>query len=378
MSMTHHPTPMAAALNKLTLWLTNEQKVSDYLHPIVSIFRPEAHTSLIPAKVVSLVWQNSKIYTLTLKPKRKQFRGFTAGQYVHLETSINGQRLLRTFSISSAPETFERHGIIQLSIREQITGKVTPWLCRYAEVDSYLHISQAQGEFIPRNTTKPSLYIAAGSGITPILSMLLQASEAEPKRDLTQCHLFYFVSDANDLGFQEDLERIRASKLNIHIFSTQDSGHFSKTHLRNLPLSPEQYEAYICGPGNMIESTQSILKEAGLDERSQHFEYFGLPHRHAQSDTQDDESNREKSITFHHSKRHVRQPKNDQRTLLEIAEDAALSPLSGCRIGVCHQCACKKTSGRIRNIRTNTVSDSGMEEIQLCISTPIDDVALEL
>jgi hypothetical protein len=61
-----------------------------------------------------------------------------------------------------------------------------------------------------------------------------------------------------------------------------------------------------------------------------------------------------------------------------MAESEGLKPISGCRTGVCHQCICKKKQGRVFNIKTKKYSDSGSEEIQLCLSVPVGHVELEL
>ena len=65
-------------------------------------------------------------------------------------------------------------------------------------------------------------------------------------------------------------------------------------------------------------------------------------------------------------------------TLLEQAEAAGLSPEFGCRMGICHTCTCRKAAGAVRNLRTGEVSVQENEDIQLCISAPAGDVALEL
>ncbi|WP_156499396.1 2Fe-2S iron-sulfur cluster-binding protein, partial [Oleiphilus sp. HI0061] len=69
---------------------------------------------------------------------------------------------------------------------------------------------------------------------------------------------------------------------------------------------------------------------------------------------------------------------SDKATLLEISENQGLKPVAGCRMGVCHQCICKKKTGRVFNTRTQQYSDTGEEEIQLCVSVPVGKVELEL
>ena len=65
-------------------------------------------------------------------------------------------------------------------------------------------------------------------------------------------------------------------------------------------------------------------------------------------------------------------------TLLERAEAAGLSPAFGCRMGICHTCTCRKTAGAVRNVLTGEISEPGEQDIQLCISVPAGDVALDL
>ncbi len=65
-------------------------------------------------------------------------------------------------------------------------------------------------------------------------------------------------------------------------------------------------------------------------------------------------------------------------TLLEQAEAAGLTPEFGCRMGICHTCTCRKAAGPVRNVLTGEVSEEEDEDIQLCISVPVADVALEI
>ena len=65
-------------------------------------------------------------------------------------------------------------------------------------------------------------------------------------------------------------------------------------------------------------------------------------------------------------------------SLLELAEQNGLKPLAGCRVGVCHQCKCTKKSGVVLNTLTGQYSDTGREDIQLCVSVPVNDVVLDV
>ena len=69
---------------------------------------------------------------------------------------------------------------------------------------------------------------------------------------------------------------------------------------------------------------------------------------------------------------------DDGRPLLQQAEDAGLTPESGCRMGICHSCTRRKTSGAVRNLITGTVSTAEEEDVQICVSAPVGDVEIAL
>jgi ferredoxin len=69
---------------------------------------------------------------------------------------------------------------------------------------------------------------------------------------------------------------------------------------------------------------------------------------------------------------------DDGRSLLEQAEAAGLTPQSGCRMGICHTCTRRKTSGAVKNLITGAVSTTEGEDVQICVTAPVGDVALAL
>ena len=72
------------------------------------------------------------------------------------------------------------------------------------------------------------------------------------------------------------------------------------------------------------------------------------------------------------------QVESNGRPILEQVEAAGLTPVSGCRMGICHTCVCPLTSGAVRNLMTGEVSDSPGEDIRICVSAPVGDTTIEL
>jgi len=127
----------------------------------------------------------------------------------------------------------------------------------------------------------------------------------------------------------------------------------------------------ICGPAPMIKLARQSLAELEMPADSVLFEYFGAPPIEVEAGEQG-------VVSFARSGVVSAQQDGEQKTLLEQAEDKGLNPVSGCRIGVCHQCICQKQSGVVVNTRTGETSDTGPGDVQLCVSVPVGDVVLDL
>jgi ferredoxin-NADP reductase len=355
--------------------LTNKEGFSAYIESVVQLFKPEWRYQKLAAKVISTQIENSNIYTLTLKPD-SNWSGFQAGQYILLSAEINGRMLTRPFSISSAPRDFEETGFIQVTIRVQDKGSVTPWLRDNLKKRDYVYLSEAMGEFCLGSASHKKVFIAGGSGVTPIRSMLNDYRDSDWLKD---AHLFFYLRNQDELFFKEDLERLQQKGLNVHLMFSDEIGFFSIEQLTS-ELASNNLDAtdyYICGPGQMIELCTSSIESAGVNSSNIHFEYFGKAP--VKIDLDPNQNNEFIEVNYLDSRKQTKFTSGTvTKTLLELAEEEGLKPVSGCRMGICHQCICKKTQGRVFNTKTQEYSDSGAEEIQLCISIPVGAVELEL
>lgn len=370
-------------LGTLANTLTNKESFLAYLEPFIQLIKPEWRYKQCAAEVISKRNENNRIYTLTLKPANN-WQNFKAGQFIMLSVEINGRLLSRTFSISSSPRDFERTGYIQVSICEQEKGAVTPWLKANIARGDFVYLSPAMGEFC-LNTQEKKLFIAGGSGFTPIRSMLKQSVNEKWFND---AHLFFYLRSKDDCCFEEGLTAFEKAGLQVHRFYSDQDGYFSQSHLHTALRLESQSEAagftdteaYICGPGQMITVCRDILQEAGLSEPHIHFEYFGAAPAPAFNAIEAEQEQEEFiQVDYLDSGKQVKFSSGTvTKTLLELAEDQGLKPVSGCRMGICHQCICKKKQGRVFNTKTQVVSDSGPEDIQLCLSIPLGQVELEL
>ena len=372
-----NPTVTRFSLNiiqKLAKTLTNTAGFGIYIEPIIQLALPNWKIGKISAKIIDIRNESTNIYTLVLKPSSK-WSTFNAGQFIQLSAEINGSLITRTFSISSEPAYFKASGNIELTIRSQEKGLLTPWLRTSARPGNTVYLSQASGDFTLKNNQQKKLFIAAGSGITAIRPILKQYKN---ETWFKEAQLLFYVNNRAECLFLEDLNTLESCGLTYKYIYSEESGRICQQHLNDFCDDLSDREIYLCGPPKMIETTNNLLKENKVPEANIYFEYFGPPPLQPTNFSIDDDKEFIQVDYLSSNKQVSFKANSTPITLLDMAESEGLNPVSGCRTGVCHQCICKKKQGRVFNIKTKKYSDSGSEEIQLCLSVPVGHVELEL
>jgi ferredoxin-NADP reductase len=367
---------MQRAKNKwMAQALTNHNSFKDFIEPIAQLIRPNWQSSGCFAQVVNKRIESKLVYSLILKPSKK-WPIHIAGQHVSIQVEINGVRYHRIFSISCSPSFFQQSGLIELTIRLQDHGKVTQWMAKNLESGDAIRISEPQGQFTLPLHNQPLLLIAGGSGITPFRSFIHQLNANNATQDI---HLVYYNQSTTPL-FLTEWQQLNQSMHNfkVSLIDTDVSGLISAEQITDTCPDLIQRTAYLCGPYGLITTSRDILIELGVDSSNIHHELFGpKPISTTKNNTTANlDDDLVSQVTFSQSNKKVDDVA--QQTLLEVAESAALNPPSGCRMGICHQCKCTKQQGVVYNTLTNTYSDTGTEDIQLCISMAVGDVTLVL
>lgn len=361
-------------LEQASQWLKQslfqENSLSAYMEPIIQAFIPGWTTEGIRSEIDHVRQESENIYSLIIRPG-KGWKQYTAGQYVQITAEQNGVLQTRTFSLSTAPDYYKSTGLIELSIREQEGGKVTPWLKKHYDQGGYAVLSQASGDFTLPEGNSPVLMIAGGSGITPFRSMLNQLASQQSQRNV---QLLYYVRNLEHGVFRDELEAIaqNSAHLEVTLVDSEKEGFISAEHLKAYCPDFLERTSMICGPTPMIQEARRLLQEQGVQEDSIKYEYFGAAPIEMES------AEAEVFVSF--SKSNISTLTNTEKpsTLLDIAEQQGLKPLSGCRAGVCMQCRCTKNSGVVYNSLTGKYSDTGKQEIQPCISVAVSDVELDI
>ncbi|MCX7553846.1 FAD-binding oxidoreductase [Marinicella sp. S1101] len=353
----------------LTKALTNQSSFKSYLEPLAQLVRPKWQANGFNAVVIENRVESEQVFSLIIRPQRK-WPGFIAGQHLDLQVEIAGVRYLRTFSLSCAPKYQQQTGLIELTIRQQEQGKVTPFLANNIAAGDAINISAPRGQFTLPKNNQPLLFIAGGSGVTPFRSFIQELSLSEPQRDV---HLIYYNQATKPLfALEWPLLMNTMPHLKVTMIDTAQKGLINEQQLLDHCKDLEKRVAYLCGPHGLITTSREILLQLGVAENNIHHELFGP--KPIENFTIDNDA----EVVFASSQTTVNTEKDHPQTLLELAEAAELNPTSGCRMGVCHQCKCRKKQGVVYNTLTEQFSDTGEEDIQLCVSVAAGDVTLDL
>lgn len=324
----------------------------------------------IRAEVTDVVRKTSDSVTLTLRPNTN-WKGFRAGQFVRLSVEIDGIR--RTRCYSPANSEFRRDGKIELTIKVDPNGLVSPYLQANAKPGMTVQLSAAQGEFyLPLPHPRSILLISGGSGITPVMSMLRTLTERAYIGKVTFLH-YSFTED--DVIYRKEIAEIEAKYEGVRIIRAYTDaangdlqGYFSKEHLVAADRHYAEAETYLCGPQPLMNAVREIFDAEGLSDKL-HLEQFAAPVRTVSTDEA------EGSLLFSTTGTSV---ENNGQTILEQAEGAGLNPDYGCRIGICFSCVRKKDFGTTRNVLTGETCSDADANVKLCISAPVGEVSIDL
>jgi ferredoxin-NADP reductase len=337
--------------------------------------RPESYLEFLAPKVggeaikatVKTVRQESpRAVSLVLQPNHR-WTGHVPGQYVSLTVSLNGRRHTRCFTVSGSEQ-----GCPVVTIQAHDTGIVSRWANESVWVGDSVELGAAAGDFVlPAQRPSRFLFIAGGSGITPIRALTDQLV-AENYSGIVD--ILYYVPTRHDAIFLDHLNALAQSCPNVrlHLVQTRDrqsklQGHFRASHLQAIGAEPVDSATFVCGPAALIDAVSDYWGAAGLRDRLtlERFQAVKAPVANGEA----------LPVQFLDSGVTTTAP---GRTLLETAEGAGLSPMSGCRQGICRTCTCRKLAGKVRDIRTDEISGDGEEDIAICVTVPVTPVTLDL
>ena len=331
--------------------------------------RPEASWDRCLARVVSRSVEARDAVTLVLQPNR-HFAGFRAGQHVNVGVEVDGVRHTRSYSPSDAPRA---DGRVSITVRNVDGGKVSSHLCLHTRVGDVLELGPAYGEMTA--VDGPRLFCAAGSGVTPLVSLVRAAAEARTALDLD---LVYWARGRADLCFADELREMaaRTPGLRVHFVLTREpeletgeyAGRPSAGLLARLVPDHAKRTVSACGPAGFVDSLRALLDGRCVGF---HAESFTPPAPIVPTDVTGTvrvelaRSGRTLEVTA-------------GTPLLAALETQGLKPAYGCRMGLCNTCACGKREGTTQNVLNGEFDGEPRSALRLCVNRAASDLILDL
>lgn len=304
---------------------------------------------------------NSVSVSFIIPDALKPLFTFKAGQYLALESLIKGEQVRRSYSLCSAPY----ENVWKVGIKKVPGGLYSTYANEVLRAGDTIDVLPPSGNFtVPKTEKTNPHYVAftAGSGITPILSIIKDVLNTNPQATFT---LFYGNRNMESIMFREDLESLKSTHLTrlsiYHVLSREklgsplffgrlDAGK-CKSYCEKIFNAKEVDGYFLCGPGEMIFSVRDQLQELGVDPSAIHYELFsteGLPVKQVEEKDPDFDPEKESQIEvkLDGDKFSFRLPYGGKSILDAALSEGADLPFA-CKGGVCSTCKAKLLKGEI-------------------------------
>jgi 3-ketosteroid 9alpha-monooxygenase subunit B len=311
------------------------------------------------ATVTRVVRENPDAHTFVFAPHASGFP-YRAGQFCIFRVRVGDRMLLRSYSMSSAPETDTE---LMTTVKRVPGGAVSNWLLDNVNAGDEIEMTLPRGMFCLRPAEVPVLGFSGGSGITPILS-LAKSALATTDRPV---RLLCADRDHQSIIFRTalaDLAQRHRGRLTVVRHLDTDRGFLDRAAIREFVGADAHADSYICGPEPFMALVESALEGPGgvFTER---FGGTPQPLRGAVPETSG-------TVTIMLGRKRVSVPSRPDETLLESARRAGLTPPFSCEAGNCATCIARLTDGRVKMRVNDALTEDEVADgyVLTCQSVP--------
>jgi ring-1,2-phenylacetyl-CoA epoxidase subunit PaaE len=288
---------------------------------------------------------------------------FVAGQYINIKLTLDGKEIRRAYSICSSPDSDE----LRIAVKAVKNGAFSQFANTKLKAGDVLEVGKPEGGFTfePENGRQKN-YVAfvAGSGITPVISIIKSVLKSEPKSSFV---LVYGNRTPEETIFHQELHDLQlkyVSRFFVHFVYSQASienelfGRIDKSTvnfvLNNKHKELEFDKFYLCGPETMIDLVSAALKEKNVKESAIKFELFTAScHENVISESLEGHS----KITVMVDDDETTFEMSQKQTILEAALKQGLDAPYSCQGGICSSCLARVTSGTAEMTKNSILTD---------------------
>ena len=294
---------------------------------------------------------------------------FKAGQYITLKTTVNGNEVRRDYSLCASPKS----GELKVAVKEIKDGTFSAYANNNLKVGDVLEVHSPTGRFLfdPQDGDSRTIAaFAAGSGITPILSIVKSVLEEEPQSNVVLVYGNKTTKDTMFLNQLLDLQHQYSERFSIKFVFSQAQENDAifgriekstvdlivKTEYKHLTIDA----FYLCGPEGMIHTVKDVLSNHNIEEDSIHFELFKAAKPSEIKDTV--ETSGHTKITILVDDEETTFEMSQKQSILEAALDEDVDAPYSCQGGICSSCIARITEGEATMRQNNILSDNEVAE----------------
>lgn len=301
--------------------------------------------------------------SLTLKCNRLVKMG-AAGQHHPVIAEIAGRRYERTYSLTQIDAEH-----LRLTVKKVADGIVSNWFIAESKIGDVFELGQPYGDMQQNIQTPKLIMLAAGSGITPMLSLITAIKQSQ-QLEKTQVQLLYWVKQRSDAAFTEYFEQVAEQNPNFsyQVFYTQETPNDERLNAEHLALVDgiENSTVYACGPSGFVSTVEQLFEKAPTVLT----EAFSLTNESSADDIG------YVNVTLTQSNKVIAIPKG--QSILVSLEHEGLKPTHGCRMGICNKCVCSKTQGSTRNLLNGSQNTEPSQLLKICVNSAQSDLVIDL
>lgn len=343
------------------------------------------------ARVVERRVEAQDAVTLVLQPNG-HWTGFQPGQHLNVSAEVGGRRVTRSYSLTDIPR---RDGRIAITVKRVGGGRLSTQLCDHTRVGDVLELGEAFGDMtLPTGSQRPQgrwLFLAAGSGITPLMALTRQLAAQGMPADVS---LIYWAKTRAEFCFAGELRALARQhpRLQVHFVVTHEAAQGTDEHAgfidhalltrlcgstgfsteggTEVSTAWADRQVLACGPGGFVDAARTLTAATARSFQAEGF----TPTAPADLPSAGEATTVAVSLTRSGRTLNV----SSGSSLLEALEAQGLNPPSGCRMGVCHTCVCQRHSGTTLDTLTGERSAEPDMAVRLCVSRACSDLSLDL